>query len=66
MGAIWYNGCMKFQASRKIVRVEYGIVEADSHSQAADILRTGMWGDFVSPVRDNETVRYEVNGVPVD
>jgi hypothetical protein len=56
---------MKFQVSRKIIRVEDGTIEADSHAQAADILRAGMWGDVVSLVRDNETVRYEVNGVPL-
>jgi hypothetical protein len=58
-------GRMKFQVSCKIIRVEYGTIEADSHAQAADQLRAGMWGDVVSLVRDNETVCYEVNGVPV-
>jgi len=56
---------MKFQVSRRIIRVEYGTVEADSHAQAADMLRFGLWGDVVSPVWDNETVTDEVNGLPV-
>ena len=57
--------CMKFQVRRQIIRIEYATVEADSHAQAADLLRAGMWGDVVSPIRDKETVQYEINGLPV-
>ena len=58
---------MLFQVKRRAVRIEHGTIEADSHQQAADLLRTGMWGDSVQP--RGETYRehsaYEVNGVPV-
>jgi hypothetical protein len=56
---------MRYQVRRRIIRVEYGTLEADSHAQAADMLRAGMWGDVVDYGHDRETIDYEVNGVPV-
>jgi hypothetical protein len=59
---------MIYQVKRTVHRVEYGTIEAESHQQAAHMLRANMWDDCVQPVgdRDRERIAYQVNGLRVN